>query len=217
MVLLLTFFFLTTGLQAQDDTIAAQIEATKSFMVKQAAASNYRDSIRKSVLEYENSLSTHCKSVDLEFDSVSVRLEIMMFVENNDKGMPVSGSWRETIPGTGCNEKRMYNVMVDVTKKGLLFTPTYPGSARGNPELQRDTLKNIEMVMPGVKKSCPTEVLDTQIVGPKPTLRDISLLTPWNEAWDVRICGKVFTVPVKYTSDGKGTAISVGISEVKPH
>jgi hypothetical protein len=219
-VLLLNFFFITTGLQAQKDNLKAQIISTKSFMLQQSSASDYRDSIRKSVLEYENSLSNHCKNVNLEFDSVSVKLQILMLVEMNGKGKPVSGSWKETIPGISCTEKRMYNVVVDVTKNGLRFTSTYPGEAQGNADLQRDTLKIIETderVMPGVNKPCPVEVLDTRLVGPKQTLREIAALTPWSEAWEVRLCGQVYTVPVKYTPDKKGIAISVGASEAIAH
>jgi hypothetical protein len=221
-VLLLIVFFITNTLQAQDDALMAKINTTREFVIKQAAASDYRDSIRKSVLEYEGSLSTHCKSVDLEFDSVAVRIRILMPLEMNDKDVPVSGRWKETVPGTACNEKRMYNVQVDVTKTGLHFTPTYPGTAQGNPELQHDTLKNIEMVLmilPGakIKRSCRADVLDTQLVGPAATFLDNGLLSPWNEAWDVRACGKLFTVPVKYIPDAKGTAISIGVTEIKAH
>lgn len=218
-LVLLTVCF-TPVLLAQDDPVLAKINSTKAFMLKISSASDYRESIRKSSLEYESSLSTHCKSVDLEFDSVSVKLQILMLVESNDKGILVSGSWKETVPGTACNEKRMYNVQVDVTKKGLHFTPTYPGTAQGNPELQRDTLKNIEMdlwVISAVKRSCRAEVLDTQLVGPAATVMDNGLMSTWEESWDVRSCGKIFTVPVKYIPDAHGTAISVRASDIQAH
>jgi len=218
-LLLLTVCF-TPVLLAQDDPVSAKIRNTKALMLKMSDASDYRDSIRRSALDYESSLSTHCKNVDLEFDSVSVKLQILMFVETNDKGMPVSGSWKETVPGTACNEKRMYNVQVDVTKKGLHFTPTYPGTAQGNPELQRDTLKNIEMdlwVISAVKRSCRAEVLDTQLVGPAARVLDSGLMSSWEESWDVRSCGKLFTAPVKYIPDAHGTAISVMASGIQAH
>ncbi len=217
-ILLLTGFFLATALLAQDDALTAKINTTRALIIKERAASDYRGSIRKSVLDYENSLSTRCKTVDLEFDSASDR--ILIPIEMNDKGVPVSGSWRETVPGTACNEQRMYNVQVDATKKGLHFTPTYPGTAQGNPELQRDTLRNIELdliVMSFVKKSCRAEVLDTKLVGPAARFSDNGLLSPWNEAWEVRACGKLFTVPVKFVPDATGTSISVGASDIQAH
>jgi hypothetical protein len=212
--------FLTTALLAQDDALVAKINASRAFIIKQQAATDYRDSIRKSVLVYENGLGTHCKSVDLEFDSVSVRIRIFEPLEIDVNGMPASGSWRETVPGTACNEKRMYNVQVDATNKGLRYVPTYPGTAQGDPELQHDTLKNIELArvaMPGVKQSCPVEVLNTQLVGPAATILQNGLLSEWKEEWDVRVCGKIFTVPVKYAPDATGTAISVGASEIHAH
>jgi hypothetical protein len=218
-ILLLTFF-LATALLAQDDAFLAKMNDSRAFIIKQQAASDYRDSIRKSVLTYENGLSTHCESVDLEFDSVSVRIRILEPLEIDVNGTPTSGTWRETIPGTACNEKRMYNVQVDATNKGLRYTPTYPGTAQGDPELQHDTLKNIELAkvaMPGVKRSCPVEVLNTQLVGPAATILKNGLLSAWKEEWDVRACGKLFTVPVEYTPDTTGTAISVGVSEIHAH
>ena len=218
LVLLIVCF--TPVFLAQDDPVLAKINSTKALMLKMSSARDYRESIRKSALDYESSLSTHCKSVDLEFDSVSVKLQILMLVESNDKGMPVSGRWKETVPGTACNEKRMYNVQVDVTKNGLHFTPTYPGTAQGNPELQRDTLKNIEMdlwVISAVKRSCHAEVLDTQLVGPAAKVMDYGLMSTWEESWNVRSCGKIFTAPVKYIPDAHGTAISVRASDIHAH
>src|ERR1035438_8987406 len=219
-IILSLAFFLTTPLWAQDDALVAKINASRAFVIKQQAASDYRDSIRKSVLVYENGLATHCNSVDLEFDSVSVRIRILVPLEIDHNGMPASGSWRETVPGTACNEKRMYNVQVDATNKGLRYAPTYPGTAQGDPELQHDTLENIELAkvaMPGTKQSCPIEVLNTQLVGPAATILKNGLLSEWKEEWDVRVCGKIFTVPVKYTPDATGTAISVGVSEIHAH
>jgi hypothetical protein len=219
-VLILTVFFFTNALLAQDDPMVAKLNATKALMLKMGPDPGYQNSIHKSSLEYENSLSTHCKNVDLEFDSPKVTLLILWPVEMNDKGVPTSGSWKETVPGTACGEKRMYNVQVDFTGKGPQFIPTYPGTAQGNPELQHDTLNNIEMakvMVPGVKKSCKVEVMNTELVGPQSTVLDNGQMSPWKEEWDVRMCDKLFIVPVKYTSDGKGTFVNVGISEIHAH
>jgi hypothetical protein len=207
-------------MQAQDDAVMAKINSTKAFMLKVSSTNDYRESIHKSALDFESKLSTHCKSVDLDLNSVSVKLQILMLLESNDKGIPVAGSWKETVPGTACNEKRMFNVQVDVTKKGLEFTPTYPGTAQGNPELQRDTLKNIEMdlwVISAVKRSCHAEVLDTRLVGPAARMMDNGLMSTWEESWDVRSCGKTFTAPVKYIPDEHGTSISVRASDIQAH
>ena len=208
------------NLAAQDDSFLAKLNSSKAMMLKISSASDYRESIHKSARDYEKSLSTHCNTVDLEFNSASVKLQILMLVESNDKGIPVLGSWKETIPGTACNEKRMYNVQVDITNNGLHFTPTYPGTAQGNPELQRDTLKNIEMdlwVISAVKRSCRAEVLNTQLVGPAAKVLDNGLMSTWEESWDVRSCGKNFTAPVKYIPDAHGTTISVRASDIQTH
>ncbi len=217
---LLLAFFLSASLHAQDDALRAKIMASREFVIKQAAATEFRDSIRKSIIEYEKGLSTHCKTIDVEFDSAAVRIRIQVPIEMDQKGIPISGRWKESVPGAACNEKRMYNVQVDVSKKGLHFTPTYPGSAQGDPELQRDTLRNIELdltMMPGVKRSCHAEVLDTRLVGSEAKVLDNGFLSSWNESWDVRTCDKTFTVPVKYIPDAKGTAISVAFNGIEAH
>lgn len=212
--------FTPVFLAQNNDAMLVKIKSTKAFLIKVASTKDYRESIHQSALDYESNLSTHCKSVDLDFDSVEVKLQILMPIDSDDKSAPVSGSWKETVPGTACNEKRMYSVQIDVTKKGLHFTPTFPGTAQGDPELQRDTLKNIEMnlwVISAVKKSCHAEVLDTQLVGPAATFLDNGLLSTWKESWEVRSCGKLFTVPVKYIPDAQGTSISVGTSDIQAH
>jgi len=207
-------------LLGQDDALIAKIKATREFILKKMTEADYRDSIRKSVLRYEESLSTHCKSADLDFASDLMNIRILWPLEMNDQGVPVAGRWRQRVPGTACNEKRLYNVQVDATKDGWRFTPTFPGGANGDPELQQDTLKNIEMdlkMLPGSKKSCHGEVLDTRIVGPSSEIQKNGLMSEWSESWELRSCGKLFTVPVRFIPDGKGTAISVGVSEIQVH
>ena len=124
--------------------VMASVNDTGTFLLKQRATTGYRGSIRKSILAYEGSLDTHCRKVDLDLDSVDVRDRILAPIEVDDKGVALAGRWRESVPGTACNEKRTFNVQVDVTRQGLEFTPTFPGEAAGDPGLENDTLKNIE-------------------------------------------------------------------------
>jgi hypothetical protein len=110
-------------------------------------------------------------------------------------------------------------VQVDVTSHGLRYTATFPGEAEGNPELQRDTLSNIEMnfqmLRIPVKKSCHVEVIDTHLEGPSPSMQDNGILAPWKESWELRTCGKVYTVPILFKSDAKGTFIDVATTDIK--
>jgi hypothetical protein len=213
--------FASTLLIAQDrDAVMAQLAATKTYLVKQRSAPDYRDSIRKSALAYQNTLDTHCKDVNLDFDSADVKDRVLALLELNGKGTPIAGAWRESIPGAACNEKHTYNVQVEITSKGLRFTPTFPGDAAGNPELQNDTLRNIEtnLQMIGVqtKKSCHIAVVDTHLEGAPSAPLSNGILSPWKESWSVQDCGKIYRVPVTYTPDDRGTRISVGTSEIHP-
>jgi len=206
-------------LAAQDrDVVMEQINLTKQFLLKQRLTPDYRSSIRESILAYENSLDTHCKDVALDFDSVDVRDRILAVLETDDKGTAVAGAWRESIPGAACNEKRKFTVQVVVTRQGLRFTTTFPGEADGDPELQHDTLKNIEMDLQILRlvtrKSCHLEVIDTHLVGERATLQDNGLLSQWKELWDVRACGTVYAVPITFIPDKSGTSISVAASAI---
>jgi hypothetical protein len=204
---------------AQDrDAVLAQIDVTKKFLLGQRMAPDYRSSIRESILAYENGLDIHCKDVALDFDSADVRDRILALLEVDDKGTAIAGAWRETIPGTACDEKRRFTVQVYVARQGLRFITTFPGEADGNPELQQDTLKNIEMdfqILRFVtKRSCHLEVIDTHLIGERSTMQDNGLLSPWQESWDVRTCGKVYVVPIKFIPDKSGTSISVSLTEI---
>lgn len=220
--LLAVFLATNAALVAQDrDAVLAKLNSTKAFLVKQRATPDYRESLRKSVLAYESTLETHCKNVELDFDSDKVRDRILALLEVDDKGVAVSGAWRESVPGTACNEKRIYNIQVDVTRLGQTFTPTFPGEAAGNPELQSDTLKNIEanfqILRIPIKKSCHLTVVDTHLAGDASAVLPSGIMSPWKESWSIQTCGKVYTVPVTYTPDDRGTAISIGTSDIQPH
>jgi hypothetical protein len=211
-------FSTSTALAAQDnDALKAKIKETRALILKTRAADDYRASIRKSVLAYESTLDSHCKDVVLDFDSAKDM--ILTAVERDVEGGAIAGTWRETIPGTACNEKRMYNVDVNETPQGLRFTPTFPGDAAGDPELQSDTLNNIErnfrILGISKKKSCRVQVLDTHLVGAASQPLPSGLQSPWRESWDVRTCGIQYAVPITFTPDADGTTITVHTTDIK--
>lgn len=212
-------FSISTAFAAQDeDALKTKIKETRALIQKSRATDDYRASIRNSVLAYENSLDAHCKDVVLDFDSA--KYMILTAVRRDVEGEAVEGTWRETIPGTACSEKRMYNVDVNETPQGLRFTPTFPGDAAGDPELQSDTLNNIEknlrILRLSKKKSCRAQVLDTHLVGPATQLLPSGLQSSWRESWDVRTCGILYAVPITFTPDADGTTITVHIRDIKP-
>ncbi len=216
-------FVISAGalLVAQDSrAVMASVNDTRAFLLKQRATTGYRGSIRKSILAYESGLDAHCRKVDLDLDSGDVRDRILAPIEVDDKGVALAGRWRESVPGTACNEKRTFNVQVDVTRQGLQFTPTFPGEAAGDPGLENDTLKNIEadleILRLPAKRSCHPTVVDTRLVGAASTLSDSGIMTPWEESWYVETCGKVYIVPVTYYPDASGTSISIEADDIHP-
>lgn len=215
-------FLTTTAVASAQDSkdIRAKVEETKAFLLTQRQTPAYRESLRKSVLDYEIGLTSRCKDVTLDFDSAQVKDQLLGLLELNKNGDPVAGAWRESVPGTACNEKRRFTVQVEYTTHGPQYTATFPGEAAGDAELQRDTLKNIQLSFDVLKlspkKSCHLEVIDTHAVGPASTPQANGIMTAWKESWDVQTCDKTFSVPVAYTPDAKGTAVSVGTSNIMP-
>jgi len=204
----------------QNDDLGVKVKETTAFLLKQRQTPAYRESLRKSVIAYESSLTSRCMDVTLDFDSAAVKDRLLGLLELNKSGEAVAGSWRESVPGSACDRKRLYNVQVDYTEHGPRFTATFPGEAAGDPELQRDTLRNIErnfaILHLSPKKSCHLEVIDTHAVGAASTIQDNGIMTPWKESWDIQSCDKVYSAPVTYTPDAKGTAISVETSGIQP-
>lgn len=198
-----------------NDAVMAQ---TKQFILKQRSARDYRRSIRESILAYEKSLDAQCKDVALDFDSADASERLLAPVEMDDKGAAVAGSWKESIPGTACDEKLRFNVQVDVTGQGLQFTTTFPGESQGDSELQQDTLNSIEVDLQArqlvTKDSCHLEVIDTHLVGKEPAVQNNGILSPWKESWDVRTCGKVYAVPITFIPGDSGTAISIVLTDI---
>lgn len=193
-------------------------DPTAKFIETQRNSPGYRAKIQNSIVAYEKELDSHCKEVSLDFGS-GMKYKILSPLYTDEKGAVVGGSWRETVPGTACGENRRFNVQVDVLSDGLEFTATFPGDAAADPDMQRSTLKSIELSFHTlgieIKKNCHFEVLDTHLVGPAPTLQDNGSLTPWNETWDVRLCTRSYFVPVTYASDGQGIFIKISAAGIK--
>lgn len=208
------------GLLWAQDQDSAKIDLTKKFILNQRLSREYRESARKSIVAYEQTFGAHCKNIIVDFDSVEVRDQVLDPVETDEKGVAIAGSWRERVPGTACGEQRRFNLEVDVTDQGLQFTATFPGDAQSDSDLQQDTLKNIElnfrMLKVPVKKSCRIEVVDTHLIGPAPSMLANGFLSPWKESWDVRTCGTMYSVPIAYSSDDKGTYIDISTNAIKP-
>ncbi len=198
---------------------ASTADPTRQFIFAQKNSSGYRAKIQAAIFGYEKGLDAHCKNISLDFDSGGVQDTVLAPLYTNEQGVAVAGSWRETVPGTACGEARKFNVRVDATLGGLQFTATFPGEAAGDPDLQRDTLKNIESTLGArgieIKKGCHLEVIDTHLVGPGPTLQENGNLSPWKETWDVRSCGTMYAVPLAYSSDGNGILIAIHGGDIK--
>lgn len=205
---------------AQNPAAGVLTDPIGQFILAQKSTSGYRGKIQAAIVAYEKGLDAHCKNVSLDFDSGGVKDTVLAPLYTNEKGVAVAGSWRETVPGTACGEPRNFNVRVDATLAGLQFAATFPGDAAGDPDLQKDTLKNIESTFEAsgisTKKDCHLEVIGTHLIGPEPTLQENGNLSPWKETWDVRTCGTVYSVPIAYASDGKGTFIEIHGGEIKP-
>lgn len=91
-----------------------------------------------------------------------------------------------------------------------------PGETLGNPELQRDTWRSLELMDRAAAPECQTrQVIDTELVTPTVGARYVNgvlMEGRWVERWIVDRCGASVPYKVEFTADGKGgTFMKIGM------
>ena len=181
---------------------AAALEAMR-------ASAGYRNAVRQVIDRYEGSLSTHCGSIEITGRPPAI---VLAPLELDDQGTIRSGAWHETDDGTACGEKRRYNTLVVVHEGRPQLMAEYPGESAASPLLQRDGVK-YAAIAANAGADCGAEVLETSLANGRPTRLPSGLLTPWDERWLVRSCGKKYLVTMHFIPDKTGTTIHTSASE----
>jgi hypothetical protein len=193
--------------------LALYAETSDEAFAKLSHNPEYGRALQSSVLAYEDWLSTHCKSVDLDLHAHTIFLDEI----KTSAGQIEEGSWKATLRGTACGIPRTYNVMVRVHKGKPEFTYMMPGNSEADLELQQSTYANLPKVVPKGPRTCLIEVLDTKLDGAGSERLPNGMGSPWREKWEIRMCDKTYTVAIVFIPDKKGASINIRPEDVLPN
>jgi hypothetical protein len=173
------------------------------------SSANYNTVILTTYKNYEASLSTHC--ADLEITAKQPP-HILAAFQLNDKGEILNAAWKEVEDGTACGQHRRYNALVVFREGKATVIGELPGETISSPILQRDSVP-YENTAVAAGPDCKSEVLDTHLVNGLPTRQSNGILSPWDEHWDIRSCGKNYVVTMHFIPDATGTTIRTSPGE----
>lgn len=123
-------------------------------------------------------------------------------------GYPVSGTWRQSFPISGCGNDTTINIFFSgQPDEKITSLIAAPGDTHADPVLQRDAMRYVGLAARAVAPTCTTpHVRHTRYEG---------VTTPrtkaWHERWIIAACGRDFSVPLTFTPDETGTRITAEI------
>lgn len=80
------------------------MQQSSDYIQKERAKPPYRESIRKTLLDFQKKTGSECKDLTLDFDSAEAKDELEDLVEFDGTGKAIAGGWREKVPGGVCGE-----------------------------------------------------------------------------------------------------------------
>lgn len=149
------------------------------------------------------------------FVSAGSQVTILKPISFGSEGFPVSGSWVQRFPVSGCGNDTVWTFFFSAgADKKITTVIGVPGATHANLTLQRDAFKYASIGAGLAAKDCKTFVVKntkfesyglqtpaTPDPGPGQRLR------PWWETWTMVGCGKTIDVPIDFVPDEKGAQI----------
>ena len=137
-------------------------------------------------------------------------------------GILDGGSWKQTLPVSGCGNDTILNFYFTVIARGRIETVIgAPGTTHADPVLQQDAWKYATMGAGGLAKDCKHfDIRNTTFESygfPKPPAPDPGAdqkFRRWWETWTLAGCSRIFDVPVDFSPDPSGTQIVVPMNAV---
>jgi hypothetical protein len=163
---------------------------------------NFRAVAEKTFLQYEDSLSIHCKQITPDW----VRAQQTVYVApvSNAENRLTSAIWSEMVPGTACGQPRNFRALVVVRDGRISLTRQLPGTSNTTPLLERDARVSVMGALlihhPHEELKSPLDVLDTELVGVNPPPAHQA----WKEVWLVQVNGREMRVPIEFMPDQPG-------------
>lgn len=196
--------FLATGLAMASSAVEPQAARRDQLALDQMRHyAPYRAAVQGAYQKYEEALSGHCPSIDL--DQATARARVELPLEVNEQGHIVNGIWTEQTQGVACGETRRYTALVIFKDSTPHVLPVFPGDSFASPALQHDALVSVASAMTVKGARCVPEVLDTVLPQGVPATAG----APWNETWTVRSCDQSYRVPIRFVPDATGTGFDI--------
>jgi hypothetical protein len=147
--------------------------------------------------------------------STGSQVTVLKPVSFDATGVPVSGSWVQRFPVSGCGNDTIWNLYFSGGASGKTsITIGVPGATHANLTLQRDAVRYANIGAGLLAQDCKTFVVKntkfesyglqtpaTPDPGPGQRLR------PWWETWTMTGCGKTVDVPIDFVPDQTGAQI----------
>jgi hypothetical protein len=155
-----------------------------------------------------------CKSVNITRESLFYLTPITF----DDRGTPLSGSWKHTIAAAGCGISRTLNLFYTADGSGNVnrFAGA-PGTTGADLILQQDSIPHVLAgASPFIARDCKQiQLIDTEYVGTEPDPVPGSKGSPWRERWTLSGCGAGARVTLHFIPEPAGTRISVNPAETQ--
>jgi hypothetical protein len=170
---------------------------------------NFRATAEKTFLQYEDSLSTHCKEITPDWAQAQQTIYVAPVVDAQNH--LASGLWSEMVPGTACGEARNFRALVLIRDGRISLGRQLPGTSNTTPVLEKDVrLAAISALRAKYSKDdLPPafDVFDTRTIGPNPPAAHHT----WKEIWSVRINGREMRIAIDFIPDetGGGTTFQI--------
>jgi len=133
----------------------------------------------------------------------------------------LAGVWKEAVEATACGVTRVHNILNVVEKGEIHRLPMLVGTSHADIMLQRDAaplffMGASRLVAQDCKRNYVTDTRFVALQGPEiPKAKAGPKSRAWREEWTLWSCGKEIVVPIRFTPDATGTAISVLHVEVR--
>jgi len=216
-------FFLTIAFvgpawaDPQDDMSLADKKGFDSYLSSPAYAGRLSDMLKNA----KTASFSGCENVTTD----APRIVVIKPIKVGPESTPIAGVWKVTVPAQGCGKSRLINAFFVVGKENkVFFLLTIPGTSRGDPQLQKDTLfyvfmasarKNADCKAPSIINSrFETDEKPSVIANAPPQFKSLVFDRQSRETWSVEACGRFFEVPVHYMHSTAGTTITAAESEV---
>jgi hypothetical protein len=133
------------------------------------------------------------------------------------EGRVGNGTWKQPVDEQGCGVTRQLNVLIVVEQGQVNVSPLLPGTTRADFQVQRQAIRSaldaLAATPAATEKNCNISyVADTQFLAMDNVSSGGGKGSSWRELWTLASCTQKALVPLHFTADSNGPAVSAGPS-----